>query len=206
MSYRILAIDSRPLILRALQSLADENEGLVLEATASNGEEGLRLFARLRPDITVLALRLADFCAAEHLNRFFEIDPTAKILVLANEDGEAEMLRTHEAGALGIVAEDVSAEVLAEAISAVGEGKEYIPKEICASLKTLHPSDRLTETESEVIRMLVGGMLNKEIAFAMDVSENTIKTHLAHIYAKLGVNDRTSATVRAIRLGLVRLN
>jgi len=109
-------------------------------------------------------------------------------------------------GALGYICKDISPEELTKAIRVVNQGKKYIPSDIAEILSEHLGEEELTKTESSVLRYLVGGMSNKEIAFALDISENTVKTHVKNIFEKLGVSDRTSAATLAIKRGLVRIH
>jgi len=107
-------------------------------------------------------------------------------------------------GALGYICKDVTPEELVDAIRTVAKGRKYIPSDVAAILSEHIGSEELTRAESNILRMIVGGMSNKEIAFALDISENTVKTHARNIFDKLGVSDRTSAATMAIKRGLVR--
>ena len=101
---------------------------------------------------------------------------------------------------------DVSTQDLVKAIRTVNAGRKFIPAEIAEILSEHIGQEELTATETNVLRMIVGGMSNKEIAFALDNSENTIKTHVQNIFGKIGVSDRTSAATQAIKRGLVRID
>ena len=97
-------------------------------------------------------------------------------------------------------------EDLVKAIRTVAAGRKFIPNDIAQILSENLGKEELTPSESTVLRMIVGGMSNKEIAFALDVSENTVKTHIQNIFGKIGVSDRTSAATTAIKRGLVRVD
>jgi DNA-binding NarL/FixJ family response regulator len=173
---------------------------------AETAAKGFDLFRQLRPDVTILSLRMPDSCAIDDLDNYFIEDRRAKIIVLAEHAGDAEISKALKKGALGYICKDVEPEELIKAIRAVDSGRKYIPADVAAILSESYGKEELTPTESNVLRMIVGGMSNKEIAFALDVSENTVKTHVKNIFDKIGVSDRTSAATTAIKRGLVRVD
>lgn len=206
MPIRLLIIDPQPLIRLGLMTATVRDSDIEVVGQASTGDEGLAMFQEKKPDVTLLSLRLPDMCAADDLNRFFEIEPAAKIIVLAEGAGDAEINASIESGAAGFLSGQASVEDLLNGIRKVHEGSRYIEKSITETLATADLQEKLTASESDVLHKLVGGMSNAEIAFALDISENTVKTHVRHIFEKMGVSDRTSATVAAIRRGLVRVD
>jgi two-component system NarL family response regulator len=137
---------------------------------------------------------------------YFAVDPTAKIIVLAEHAGDVEITKALKQGALGYICKDVSPEELVKAITTVNAGRRFIPADIASILSENLGKEELTKSESNVLRMIVGGMSNKEIGFALDITENTVKTHVKNIFEKIGVSDRTSAATTAIRRGLVRVD
>ncbi len=130
----------------------------------------------------------------------------AKILILAEHAGDAEISRSLKKGASGYVCKDISESELIRAIRAVNTGGKYIPAEIAGILSENYGQEELTPAERKILQMIVGGNSNKEIAFDLNVSENTVKTHVKNVFEKLGVSDRTSAATLAIKRGLVRID
>ncbi len=179
---------------------------IALAGEADNASDGFSRFLELRPDVTLLGLRFPDSCSIDDLERYFAADPKARIIVLAEHAGDAEITKALKKGAAGYICKDVTPEDLLTAIRTVAAGRKYIPDEIAQILSEHIGEEELTATESNVLRMIVGGMSNKEIAFALDISENTVKTHNQNIFGKIGVSDRTSAATTAIRRGLVRVD
>ena len=149
---------------------------------------------------------MPDSCAVEELDRFFAFKKDANIIILAEVAGDAEISKSLKKGALGYICKDVSEEELIRAIRVVNAGSKFIPGSVAGILSENLGAEELTKTEERVLRMIVGGMSNREISFALDVSENTTKTHVKHIFDKLGVSDRTTATTTAIKRGLVRID
>ena len=203
---RILLIENQPLTRIGVRTVLLGEEDLDLIAEEDNAADGFARFRELRPDVTILGLRLPDSCSIDDLDNYFIADPKAKIIVLAEHAGDAEITKALKKGALGYICKDVSPEDLIKAIKTVSAGRKFIPAEISAILSESIGQEELTPAESNVLRMIVGGMSNKEIGFALDVSENTVKSHIQNIFGKIGVSDRTSAATTAIKRGLVRVD
>ena len=203
---KVLLIENYPLTRIGIRSVVAEGADIELAGEADNASEGFSRFLELRPDVTILGLRFPDSCSIDDLENYFKADPKAKIIVLAEHAGDAEISRALKKGAAGYICKDVSPEDLLKAIRSVAAGKKYIPSDIAQILSENIGKEELTPTEATVLRMIVGGMSNKEIAFALDVSENTVKTHNQNIFGKIGVSDRTSAATTAIKRGLVRVD
>lgn len=202
----VLVIEDHALTRLGIRSVISETEGLKIAAEASTAAAGFEKFRTLHPDVTILGLRFPDSCTIDDLDNYFVDTPGAKVIVLADHAGDAEIKRALTKGALGFICKDAEPEDLVAAIRTVAAGRKYIPPDIAGILSEHIGSEDLTATESNVLRMIVGGMSNKEIAFALDVSENTVKSHVKNIFGKLGVSDRTTAATTAIKRGLIRVD
>lgn len=203
---KILVIENENLVRLGIKSVLSQENDFEIVGEAETSEDGLEIFKSKRPDVTLMSLRLKETCAIDDLDDFFAFKADAKIIVLASHAGDGEISNALKKGVLGYLLKDVSSEELLKAIRQVGSGKKYIPNEIAEILSQNHGQEELTNTEKIVLRMIVGAMSNKEIAFALDVSENTVKTHVKNIFGKLEVSDRTAATTVAIKRGLVRID
>ena len=203
---RVLLAENQPLTRIGVRTILADESDIELAAETDNAADAFEIFRELRPDVTVLGLRLPDSCTIDDLDNYFVENRKAKIIVFAEHAGDAEISKALKKGALGYVCKDVEPLDLINAIRTVNAGKRYIPADVAAILSESYGREELTPSESNVLRMIVGGMSNKEIAFALDVSENTVKTHAKNIFEKLGVSDRTSAATTAIKRGLVRTN
>jgi len=201
---KLLLVEDQPLTRIGVRTVLENEKDIELAAEADNAADGFAKFRGLRPDVTILGLRLPDSCSIDDLDNYFVQDPKAKIIVLAEHAGDAEITRALKKGALGYVCKDVAPDDLVKAIRTVAAGRKFIPADVAAILSENIGREELTPAESNILRMIVGGMSNKEIAFALDISENTVKTHARNIFDKLGVSDRTSAATLAIKRGLVR--
>ncbi len=203
---KVLLIENQPLTRIGINVVLAATDDITLAGETDNAKDGFRLFAELSPDVTILGLHFPDSCSIDDLDNYFIERPRAKIIVLAEHAGDSEISRALKKGALGYICKDVEPDDLLKAIHVVNAGKKYIPVEIAEILGEHVGHEELTATESNVLRMIVGGMSNKEIAFALDVTENTIKSHVQNIFGKLGISDRTSAATLAIKRGLVRID
>jgi len=203
---RLLLIENPPLTRLGVSAVVAGEKDIELVAESDNAAEGFEIFHRLKPDVTILGLRFPDSCPIDDLDNYFIENPKAKIIVLADHAGDAEITKALKKGAAGYIFKGVSPGELVTAIRAVAAGRKYIPDDIAEILSENHGQETLTPRETNVLRMIVGGMSNKEIAFAQDVREKTVKTHVKNIFDKIGVSDRTSAATTAIKRGLVRVD
>jgi DNA-binding NarL/FixJ family response regulator len=206
MPIRLLLIENQPLTRLGVRSVIDGENDIEFVGETDNAADGFKLFHELKPNVTILGLRFPDSCSIDDLDNYFIDDPNARIIVLAEHAGDAEITKALKKGAAGYICKDVSPGELVTAIRTVAAGRKYIPEDIAQILSDNLGQESLTPAETNVLRMIVGGMSNKEIAFALDVSENTVKTHVKNIFDKIGVSDRTSAATTAIKRGLVRVD
>lgn len=202
----VLLIERQQLVRQGIEAAASKGGKFHIVASTGDPMEGFELFKRIRPDVVVLGLRFVDSCSIDALPAYFEIEPRAKVVILADNAGDGEIAKALKLGAFGFVTKDDGTDELLAAIEAASQGKKYLPKEIAKILAENFGADELTPAETNVLRSIVGGMSNKEIAFALDVSENTVKSHIQNIFSKIGVSDRTSAATAAIKRGLVRVD
>ena len=203
---KVLLIESQTLTRVGIGTVLADTDDIKLVGEANSSIDGFRMFGELGPDVTILGLRFADSCTIDDLDNYFIAGRKAKIIVLADHAGDSEISRALKKGVLGYICKDVEPAELITAIRTVNAGRKYIPADIASILSEHIGQEELTATEANVLRMIVGGMSNKEIGFALDISENTVKTHVQNIFGKIGVSDRTSAAGVAIKRGLVRVD
>ena len=206
MPVQLLLIEHQPLTRLGVRSVIESDAGIDVVGETDNAADGFQLFRDLKPDVTILGLRFPDSCSIDDLDNYFIEDAKARVIVLAEHAGDAEITKALKKGASGYICKDVGPAELITAIRTVAAGRKYIPDDIAQILSDNLGQETLTPAETNVLRMIVGGMSNKEIAFALDVSENTVKTHVKNIFDKIGVSDRTSAATTAIKRGLVRVD
>ncbi len=203
---RILIVENQTLVRVGVETILSEQNDIEITGCAETSADGLRLFERMKPDVTILGLRLPDSCAVDEIESYRKENERGKIIVLADHAGDAEISRSLKNGASGYVCKDISAADLIKAIRAVHAGKKYLQSEVANILSENFGQEELTKTERKILQVIAAGKANKEIAFDLNVSENTVKTHVKNVFEKLGVSDRTSAATLAIKRGLVRID
>jgi NarL family two-component system response regulator LiaR len=201
---RVLLVDDHTMVRRGLATFLRVYPDLELVGEAASGEEAIGLCARLQPEVVLIDMVMPgmDGAAATHALR--QQFPHVAVLILTSFKEAALVQRALHAGAIGYLLKDVSAEDLARAIRAAHAGYGTLSPEVAqASVSPpTAPGDDLTEREREVLALLVAGLNNTEIAAQLVVSPSTIKSHVGHILAKLGVTSRTEAAALAVRKGL----
>jgi two-component system NarL family response regulator len=188
-------------IITALKMQRD----MVIVGEAANGRQAVALFREHVPDVAVLDVRmpvLSGIEAARTIRRDF---PRARLIALSTYGGDEDIRRALEAGMRAYLTKDILHEELVTAIHAVYEGGSYLPPGIAAALVAQMPRPDLSAREVEVLELVVQGLLNKQIAHALNISEYTVKNHVKNILEKLGVEDRTQAATVSIQRGIIHL-
>jgi DNA-binding NarL/FixJ family response regulator len=202
---RILLVDDHALLRTGVANIINQEGDLHVVAEAGNGVEALDAFDRYHPDVTLLDLRMPVMEGVEVVRRLREKDPRARVIILTTYDTDEEISRALKAGAKAYVLKDISADGLITCIRDVLAGKTYLAPAAAAKLAEDVTRVQLTPRELATLRLLADGKANKEIASELGISERTVKTHLGHLFEKLGVTSRTEAVKIATRRGLVRL-
>jgi DNA-binding NarL/FixJ family response regulator len=202
---RILSVDDHPLLRQGIAAIINSQPDMQMMAEASSGSEGIQKFRELRPDITLMDLRLPDMSGIDTLIAIRSEFTEARIIMLTTFEGDVEMQRALEAGAYGYMLKTMPPKELLETIRQVRAGKKRVPPEVAAHLAEHLSDESLTEREIEVLRHISGGNRNRDIAERLSISEETVKVHLRHIMEKLGASDRTQAVTIAVRRGIVQL-
>jgi len=201
----VLVVDDHALLRTGVANIINQEADLRVVAEAGNGVEALEAYDRYHPDVTLLDLRMPVMEGVETVRRIRERDPLARVVVLTTYDTDEEISRALKAGAKAYVLKDISADDLIGCIRQVLAGKTYLAPAAAAKLAEGVTRVRLTPRELAALRLMADGKANKEIATELDISERTVKTHLGHLFEKLGVTSRTEAVKVATRRGLVRL-
>ena len=205
---RVLICDDHPVVRTGLRGMLDGQADFEVVGEAENGEEAVESAGRLRPDVVLMDLRMPKLDGVSATARIGERWPDAHVLVLTTSDSGADILRAVEAGATGYVLKDAPREELFRAVRAAAEGKPLLAPDVAAHLmdRVRWPSEEvLSGREIEVLELVSRGKSNKEIAGALWISETTVKSHLLHVYNKLGATDRASAVAAALKRGILRL-
>ena len=201
----VMLVDDHALLRTGVANIINQEADLHVVAEAGNGVEALEAYDRHRPDVTLLDLRMPVMEGVEVVRSIRERDPAALVIVLTTYDTDDEISRALKAGAKAYVLKDISADDLIACIRSVLTGKTYIAPAAAAKLAEGVTRVQLTPREMAALKLVADGKANKEIAAALDISERTVKTHLAHLFEKLGAASRTEAVKVATRRGLVRL-
>lgn len=202
---RLMLVDDHFLLRMGLAASLNAELDVDVVAEASNGEEAVRLFQQYEPDVTMMDYRLPAMSGVEATAIIRKQCPQARIVMLSIYDGEEDVYRAMQAGALGYLLKSVKREMLLEAIRTVHSGQRYLQPEVATRLAERTTHLELTTREKEVLGLIVKGWSNKEIAASLSLAETTIKIHVSAILCKLHVDDRTQATTAAIQRGLVHL-
>jgi DNA-binding NarL/FixJ family response regulator len=203
---RILIAEDHAVVRQGFIALLRLVEGFQIVAEATNGLQALTLFREHRPDITLMDLRMPGAGGVETIIAIRKEFPDARIIVLTTFDGDEDIFRAIQAGARGYLLKGMDADELIDAIQTVHRGKSRIPAAVAERLAERLSGNALTDRETEVLKTIVAGKSNKEIAAALFISEATVKTHINNLLSKLGVADRTQAATMALHRGIVHLD
>jgi two-component system NarL family response regulator len=202
---RIMLVDDHYLVRVGLASIIALEPDMTVCAEASTGEQAVAQFRSRRPDVTLMDLRLPGMSGSEATLAIRSEFPEARIIVLSVYAGDEEIYNALQAGALAYLVKSVQREELVEAIRKVAAGQRHIPPDVAARLAERLSRSQLSARELDVLRHLVSGRRNREIASALDITEGTVKLHVSSILGKLGVADRTEAVTVALKRGIVQL-
>jgi DNA-binding NarL/FixJ family response regulator len=205
-SIRVLVVDDHPIVREGLIAIVERQPDMSVVAEASDGEQAVEAFRQHRPDVTLMDLRLPGMSGVEAITAIRREFPSARVIVLTTYDGDEDIYRALQAGAQGYLLKDTFREELLEAIRAVNEGKRRIPGGIATRLAERIGGNELTAREIEVLKLIVKGRSNREIASALVITEGTVKGHVNNILSKLGVADRTQAATTALQRGIIHLD
>ena len=205
---RVLIADDHPVVRAGLQGMLASQPDFELVGEAATGKEAVTLAAQLRPDVVLMDLRMAEMDGAAATAQIQTQQPKTPVLVLTTYDTNADILRAIDAGATGYLLKDTPRDELFAAIRSVAQGKAVLAPTVATRLlrqRQTPAGEALSARELEVLSLVSRGTSNKEIARSLHLSEATVKSHLIHLFGKLGVTDRTAAVTVALKRGLLRL-
>jgi two-component system NarL family response regulator len=203
---RVLVVDDHPMIRAGLTATINPEPDMAVVAAAANGREGLERYRQHQPDITLMDLKMPDMGGVEAIRTIRAEFPSAKIIVLSTYQGDEDIYRALEAGAVTYLLKDMIAEKMMGVIREVAGGGRPMLPEVAQRLTDRMFKAALTNRELEVLQLVARGRRNKEIAAELKISEETVQGHVKSILAKLSVHDRTEAAAVAIRRGIVHLD
>jgi two-component system, NarL family, response regulator len=204
-SIRVLVADDHLVLRMGLESLINRQRDMTVVAEASSGPEAVEQYKTHRPDVTLMDLRMPGLTGVEAIAAICAINPAARVIVLTIHKGDEAVYQAVRAGARGYLIKDVPTEELLAAIRTVHQGQRCIPPDIAARmLERLWQAD-LTPREIDILRHVACGLGNKEIGDSLEISQATVKNHVASIIAKLGAEDRTHAVTLALERNIIDL-
>ncbi|MCG8347588.1 MAG: response regulator transcription factor [Chloroflexales bacterium] len=206
---RVLVVDDHPVVRHGLVAMLHWEQDIEIVGEAADGLEAVRLITEQQPDVVLLDLRLPHLSGIEVMNQTRAQAPHVRFLVLTTYDTDEYIGPALAAGARGYLLKDALPDELARAVQALMQGGAALEPSVAARvLGRMHENESvndLSQRELEVLRLLVAGASNKGIAAQLNLSENTVKSHLSHIFSKLDVQSRAEAVAVALQRGLVRL-
>ena len=212
MSIRVLVADDQSMVRAGFRRLLTGEEGIEVVAEAGNGQEALEKAARFHPTVVLMDIRMPELDGLEATRRILAADRAARVLILTTFDLDEYVYEALRAGASGFVLKDDPPEQLIAAVRTVAAGDALLSPTVTRRVikqfvRVPRPEpprelEELTTREREILRLIAGGLSNAEIGEQLYISETTVKTHVTHIFQKLGLRDRVQAVVLAYQTGL----
>jgi DNA-binding NarL/FixJ family response regulator len=200
---RVLIVDDHPVVCRGLAAIIQSERGMSVVGQAFNGVQAVQMFREHQPDVTLMDLRMPAMTGVEAIRAIRETRPTAVFIVLTTYHGDEDIYRALKAGAQSYLLKGMSDQELVGAIRNVHAGLRYLPQPILDSLANRPPKSELTERELQILKLIVKGMSNRQIAESLGIAEPTVKWHVNILLSRLNVSDRTQAAVAALQRGIV---
>jgi two-component system NarL family response regulator len=202
---KVMIVEDHPTFRMGLAALIDSQPGMKVVAQFPSGEEVLAAYAAGAAAVMLMDLRLPGMGGVETILALRARDPHLKVVVLTTYDADEDIFRAMQSGASSYLLKDMSTEEITGTIRSVYEGKAVVPSRIAERLAVRAERQSLSPREQEVLQLLVRGRSNKEIGAQLFISDETVKSHLKTLFAKLKVRDRTEAAISAVRQGIIHL-
>ncbi|MBU7597420.1 response regulator transcription factor [Streptomyces sp. P38-E01] len=206
-SVRLLLADDHPVVRAGLRAVLETEPGFRVVAEASSAEEAVRLAGELAPDVVLMDLQFGErMLGSEATERIASVPGGPRVLILTTYDTDTDILNAIEAGATGYLLKDAPPEELAAAVRSAAAGRTALAPAVASRLvgRMRQREAALSRRETEVLSLVAEGLSNQQISKQLFLSQATVKSHLAHIYTKLGVDSRTSAVAAATSQGIIR--
>jgi DNA-binding NarL/FixJ family response regulator len=201
----VLIVDDHTVVREGLVSLIGRRADMTVVGEASNGREAVDMWKERRPNVTLLDLRMPELDGIGAIKEIRADDESARIIVLTTFDGTEDIYRAIQAGAKGYLLKDAPGEALMDCIRRVHTGETCVPVHLATKLVQRVSGENLSDREIDVLKLMAEGKSNREIGFALFISEATVKCHVKAIFAKMNVVSRTEAVANATRRGLIQL-
>lgn len=202
---RVLCVDDHPVVRDGIAMILEMQPDMEVVGTAATGESAVTLFRRHRPDMTLMDLQMPGMGGLEAIKAIRAEYPDARIVVLTMYEGDEDIYRSLQAGAVTYILKSTLCDDLVQVVREVHSGKRLIPPDIAARLSARENEPTLSPRETEVLKLLAAGMRNKEIGATLGISEETAHGYTKSIFLKLKVHDRTSAVGVALQRGFIHL-
>ena len=210
---KILIVDDHTVVRDGISAILSRQKDFVVVGEAQNGLEAVEKTQELGPEVILMDLHMPELDGVEAMRRIRAEDPNVKFIVLTTYDSDEYIFHAIEVGAKGYLLKDAAREELFQAVRAVHRGESLIQPGVAAKVldrfaqlsRQTTTTEELSQRELEVLRLMATGAANKEIAVGLSISASTVKTHVANIFQKLDVNDRTGAVTQAMQKGIIKL-
>jgi DNA-binding NarL/FixJ family response regulator len=203
---RLLIVDDHPVVRDGLRGLFADDSDFQVVGEAANGTEAIARVEHVGADVVLMDLRMPEMGGVEAITRLRRTAPGVRVLVLTTYDTDTDVLAAIEAGATGYLLKDAPREELIRAVRAAFAGEAVLSPAVARRLMGQvgkPPPEALSQRELEVLALIADGATNRQAAAKLFISEATVKTHLLHVYEKLGVRDRAAAVAEAYRRRLL---
>ena len=202
---RILIVDDHPILREGVAAVIGLQTDMEVAGNATNGREAVAQYAALRPDVVLMDLQMAEMNGVEAIEAIRAGHPEARIIVLTTYSGDAKAIAAMRAGAAGFLLKSSLRRELLGAIRDVHRGQRHLDPDVAQEIALHAIHEPLTPREIEVLQLIAAGHPNKQIAWRLGVGEETVKSNIKSIFAKLQVNDRTHAVTTAAKRGIIEL-
>jgi DNA-binding NarL/FixJ family response regulator len=203
---RVLTVDDHPVVRTGIGAIIANEADMTVVAEAGDGTEAAAMYEAHRPDVVLMDLRMPRVDGIEAMRAILAAHPGARIVALTSYEGDADIYRALDAGACGYLIKDMLGTQVVSAVRSAAAGKRVIPSDVASRLAEFTPRIDLTAREVEVLRLAAKGLGNRDIARVIGRTEETVKVHLKHVMAKLGVAGRTEAVTLALQRGIIHLD
>jgi len=202
---RVMCVEDHRIVREGLALIINQEPDMKIVGSCATVDEAIELYSTLRPDVTLMDLRLGTASGVDAIKAIRRENPDARIIVLTMYEGDEDIFRAHQAGATTYLLKDTLSSDLVRVVREVHAGERPVLPEVQARLAERASMPTLTAREIEVLQLISQGLRNKEVGAMLGITEGTVQIHVKNIFAKLSVNDRTGAVQVAVRRGLIQM-